>query len=384
MKSLKFEDLRGTNTAIQPELEQVPQFYKGMEIIAAVSSENHTKGCPYIIYDIANDGKFLSITTNTEGYLYHIHSIEFFNYFGLKAKTNTEPNPDLTGTRPAIEWLQYLPDGYRDLALEAVNVAPLDPNIICQYNQCIYCAISWMHTKEKDVFWSNVNDHLQDPSNPLPPLPSEGEKTEIKPEKSQLAQALNQNNMSDTLTPSEKIEVLNGKIFRQEKSLQLMVDLHDKLQGKIESLEKRLSEIAPKTINAEPIESNPVKLPVTIEEVWEEETKKFKDKGSFMVNRGGDISESFFSETKLIREFRKEPTAKKSRAFDTLLKIAEAQNEIVPRGEQVYCAYFTGKEIIIDSNRILSYGQIPFHSEQGLRDCIEANKELWMNLLKGE
>jgi len=29
-------------------------------------------------------------------------------------------------------------------------------------------------------------------------------------------------------------------------------------------------------------------------------------------------------------------------------------------------------------------GKIHFYSEQGLKDCIEANRELWMDLLKGE
>ena len=372
MKSLKFEDLRGTNTAIQPELEQVPQFYKGMEIIAAVSSENHTKGCPYIIYDIANDGKYLSITTNTENYLYHIHSIEFFNYFGLKAKTNTEPNPDLTGTRPAIEWLQYLPDGYRDLALEAVNVAPLDPNIICQYNQCIYCAISWMHTKEKDVFWSNVNDHLQDPSNPLPPLPSEGEKTEIKPEKSQLAQALNQNNMSEKPPIETDLDKLRKEVAN--------------LSAKYKSLEKQLIEITPKPINAKPIEPNPVKLPVTIEEVWSVE-RMIPDNKSFIIDETNNhcVYEGNFNKLRLLTEFRHKSTAKKALAFLILLKIAEAQNEIVPRGESVWVSCINNHDsIVVYKVTKPIAGEIGFHSEQGLRDSIEANKELWMYLLKSE
>ena len=79
---------------------------------------------------------------------------------------------------------------------------------------------------------------------------------------------------------------------------------------------------------------------------------------------------------------------KKSNAFHRLLKIAEAQNEIVPRGERVYYAQLTkiNQKIIVNQHvpdaQFLS-GLIYFHSEQGLKDCIEANRELWMDLLRG-
>jgi hypothetical protein len=73
-----------------------------------------------------------------------------------------------------------------------------------------------------------------------------------------------------------------------------------------------------------------------------------------------------------------------------LQAISEAQNEIAPRGEVVWFA-----ELEISKNEIGTkkryvdsfahgYGLIVFHSEQGLKDCIEANRELWMDLLKGE
>lgn len=127
-----------------------------------------------------------------------------------------------------------------------------------------------------------------------------------------------------------------------------------------------------------------VKLPVTVEEVWEEEEKKMQKRDSFKVGSHGEITEDYFSQTKLIREFRKESTAEKSRAFDTLLKIAEAQNELVERGESAYAARLMADGEIRAQIVKPFYGQIVFNSCEGLKDCIEANRELWMDLLKSE
>jgi len=303
MKSLKFEDLRGTNTAVHcptqedwdkvseicgykwesnakwsdcgpdtvislrsishgvydgffsrngytiitaadfiaanTEAEQVPQFYKGMEVIAAVSSENHTKGCAYLIYDITNDGKFLSITTDNNS-VCGFHSIDFFNYFGLKAKNMSE-----------FEQLQK-------------TVAAM--------------------------------------------------------------------------------------------------------QNQISALEKQLREIEPKPI-AEPIEPNPVKLPVTIEEV------------TSFVNDFEENNETFSGDLNFRTMHRK--TQKKILANIQLSLIAEAQNEIAERGEQVWVSCINNHDLIVVYKVTKPIaGEIGFHSEQGLRDCIEANKELWMDLLK--
>jgi hypothetical protein len=169
-----------------------------------------------------------------------------------------------------------------------------------------------------------------------------------------------------------------------------MVDLYEKLQGKLEYIEKQLTEIAPKQINPEPaISQTPaeVKLPVTIEEVFSGAPKGSK---SYVIQSNGNIGEFEFNEIERVDEYRKESTAKRVRAFMILQAISEAQNEIAPRGEVVWFA-----ELEISKNEIGTkkryvdsfahgYGLIVFHSEQGIKDCIEANRELWMDLLKGE
>jgi hypothetical protein len=75
--------------AANAEQGQLPQFYKGMEVIAAVSTDTHTKGCPYKVDYVSGDGKYLSITTDNNS-VCGFHSIEFFNYFGLKANNISE------------------------------------------------------------------------------------------------------------------------------------------------------------------------------------------------------------------------------------------------------------------------------------------------------
>jgi len=188
------------------------------------------------------------------------------------------------------------------------------------------------------------------------------------------AETNNQNNMSDYVTKTEL----------QETFQKLSDRLTEKLAKETrESFDKWLAENREKSGKAEPIEPNPVKFPVTIEEVWNQEFV-FDNRKSIHITQGGLLKDTEFDGSTVITEFRQESTAKKARAFLTLLKIAEAQNEITERGEKVYCAYLIHNEIIVDNNRIFSYGQIPFHSEQGLLYCIAANKELWMDLLKGE
>jgi hypothetical protein len=352
MKSKKFEDLRGTNTAVhcptQEDWDKVSEIceYKWE------SNANWSDCGPDTVISLRSiahgvyDGFF-----SKNGYTI-IPAADFI-------AANTEQAPDLTGTRPAIEWLQFLPEPYRGKALEAVKVAPNEPNRLCSYQNCINYAIDWANTNEDSDFWIAINAHLQDPSNPLPPLPSEG----VEAEK------------VDAETDIQKlIKILMIKFAEQEKRLQLMTDLHDKLQGKVESLEKQLSEKPDTTqpaISPTPAEPE-VKLPVTIEEVTDFQESLLKE-------------EQKLFQLEVVKTFINEKTLKKTSAFEQLSQISEAQNEIAPRGETVWVAYREKERIeIINYSMDMLDIEIFFHSEQGLKDCIEANRELWMDLLKGE
>jgi hypothetical protein len=364
MKSKKFEDLRGTNTAIHCPTQE--DWDKVSEI------------CGYKWNGKWDDyGLDACITLDKRTYS-DIGYLKSKGFTIIPAAdfiaANSEQAPDLTGTRPAIEWLQFLPEPYRGLALEAVKEAPSKPDKVCEYKDCVYYSINWSKAKNGS-FWEVIHKRLQDPSNPLPPLPSEGveeEKVEAETDIQKLTKAFNAN-----------MQII-------DKRLDLMVDLYQKLQGKLEYIEKQLTEIAPKQINPEPaISQTPaeVKLPVTIEEVFSGAPKGSK---SYVIQSNGNIGEFEFNEIERVDEYRKESTAKRVRAFMILQAISEAQNEIAPRGEVVWFA-----ELEISKNEIGTkkryvdsfahgYGLIVFHSEQGLKDCIEANRELWMDLLKGE
>ena len=213
-----------------------------------------------------------------------------------------------------------------------------------------------------------------DPSNPLPPLPSEGVEAErVEAEKT-----------------SEYVTKTEFKQSFEELSERLKAFLAKETK---ESFEKWLSENRAKSATpdtTEPaISQTPaeVKLPVTIEEVFSGAPKGSK---SYVIQSNGNIGEFEFNEIERVDEYRKESTAKRVRAFMILQAISEAQNEIAPRGEVVWFA-----ELEISKDKIgminetvatadYGYGLIAFHSEQGLKDCIEANRELWMDLLKGE
>jgi hypothetical protein len=370
MKSKKFEDLRGTKTAVhcptQADWDKVSE-------IAGYKWESNAK------WSDCGPDTVISLLSIAHGVYDGFFSRNNFTIIRAAdfIAANTEQAPDLTGTRPAIEWLQLLPEPYRGKALEAVKVAPNWPNEICEYNNCVQCAFDWELSSEGYKFWDSVDNYLQDPSNPLPPLPSEG----VEAEKVEAETDIQK------LTKATMI-----KFAEQEKRLQLMTDLCYKLQGKVNILESKLSEKPDTTqpaISQTPAE--PVKLPVTIEEVWEEE-KSIRGQDAFLVDTQGNSSiyHGKFENSELINEYRKKSTAKKDRAFSMLLKISEAQNEIAPRGEFVwYAEYEIAKDEIKPRKRVMyttayGYGLITFHSEQGLKDCIEANKELWMDLLKSE
>lgn len=69
------------------------------------------------------------------------------------------------------EWLEELPDGYRERALENLN-----PNVASDLVYSIGDAISgafiWDCSQEGEDFWSDVYYHYEaPPPPPLPPLP---------------------------------------------------------------------------------------------------------------------------------------------------------------------------------------------------------------------
>lgn len=149
------------------------------------------------------------------------------------------------------------------------------------------------------------------------------------------------------------------------------------LSAKVESLEKQLSQISPKPINPELPQPEPksVVLPVTVEEVEKYRNSKIYSYAGWAI---GGISGFMHTEND-----------KKSNAFHRLLKIAEAQNEIVPKWDKQFYARgnISNQRIeimaIATTTAEYSYGIILFNSEQGLYGCIEANRELWMDLLRG-
>jgi hypothetical protein len=355
MKSKKFEDLRGTNTAVscptQADWDKVSEIceYKW----TGGKWEQGAEDC--------------AIGLNVRGFA----NVDYYKEKGFAIipaadfiAANSEKAPDLSGTRPAIEWLQLLPEPYRGKALEAVKVAPNEPNRLCSYQNCINYAIDWANTNEDSDFWIAINAHIQDPSNPLPPLPSEG----VEAEKGEAETDIQK------LTKATMI-----KFAEQEKRLELMTDLCYKLQGKVNIIESKLSakhDTTHPAISPTPAEPE-VKLPVTIE-----------DTDAFLKTL--ENGKTQFDHFHIGGCFLHKKTVKKVQAFVILQAISEAQNEIVPRGEWVYYAEYDISNNEIDMIKRLvttaahGYGLIAFHSEQGLKDCIEANKDLWMDLLKGE
>jgi len=334
MKSLKFADLKGTKTAVNCRTQE--------------EWDKVTAICGYEWVDLLRWGEYREnscISLNGLGYA----DTEFYRYTYRYTiipasdfiAANTTPTPDLSGTRPAIEWLPMLPEPYNKLALEAVKVAPDMPNEICEYKDCISLAIRWAKTKDSD-FFDELDCHLKDPSHPLPP---------INPERLEHAEQ-----------PKEESDQREVPVTQTQ---------FEFLLSKIESLKKELDSRYPKKENTEPPQPEPksVVLPVTVEDVLE-------------MKRYNQYS------LEVYWPYLHEKTAKKTQAFGHLNAIAEAQNEIVPRGDRVYYAQLTkiNKKIIVNQHvpdaQFLS-GLIYFHSEQGLSDCIEANKELWMDLLRG-
>jgi len=276
MKSLKFEDLRGTNTAIHcPTQEEAIQVEKICNFKDRANNWKHYR--ENFCINLEEDGEWSSID-------------------------------------------YYEDDGYA--IIPAADFIPAN------------------------------NKQAPDLSHFLPPLPSEKVEAEIDIQK--FAKAFNAN-----------MQII-------EERLDLMTDLCNKLQGKVNILESKLSKKPDTTqpaISQTPAEPE-VKLPVTIEEV----TRLVDDFEKSNETFSGDLH---------FRTMHKK-TQSKILANIQLSIIAEAQNEIEPRGAYVYVAQMANGEILHGISLNSNNGKIHFHSEQGLRDCIEANRELWMDLLKSE
>ena len=239
--------------------------------------------------------------------------------------------------KAAREWLNYLPEPIKSEAVEACEKWPLHPNLHCKFVDCISYAIFWDVAGDYDK-WREISDQLKS-----------GEILPVSPEAEQ--QKLN-----------EETEKKNPvKVWE---SLREMVE---EMAFKLHTFEKQLNELNERCPKPIP-EPKQVKLPVTIEEV-----------DNYHNSLSGGRKEFFGIQSSYT--FLHKKTSKKLGAFMTLLKIAEAQNEVVERGEMV----FTGRKAVDEIMPILinpSFGQIYFHSEQGLKDCIAANQQLWKDYLE--
>ena len=345
MKSKKFEDLRGTNTAIHCPTQE--DWDKVSEI------------CGYKWNGKWDDyGLDACITLDKRTYS-DIGYLKSKGFTIIPAAdfiaANSEQAPDLTGTRPAIEWLQFLPEPYRGLALEAVKEAPSKPDKVCEYKDCVYYSINWSKAKNGS-FWEVIHKRLQDPSNPLPPLPSEGVDEKVEAE--------------------TDIQKLTKEVAQLRKFFYKFVEEYTKRHPDLPQGIKKQPDTAEPAISPTPAEPE-VKLPVTI-----------KERDKYLKSLVDGERDFYHIEDHSV--FLNEKTQLKSIAFKELSQISEAQNEIVPRGEFVwYAEYEIANDKIKPRKRVMDttaygYGLITFHSEQGIKDCIEANRELWMDLLKGE
>jgi hypothetical protein len=249
-----------------------------------------------------------------------------------------------------------LPEPYRGLALEAVKEAPSKPDKVCEYKDCVYYSINWSKAKNGS-FWEVIHKRLQDPSNPLPPLPSEG----VEAEK---------------VEAETDIQKLTKEVAQLRKFFYKFVEEYTKRHPDLPQGIKKQPDTAEPAISPTPAEPE-VKLPVTI-----------KERDKYLKSLVDGERDFYHIEDHSV--FLNEKTQLKSIAFKELSQISEAQNEIVPRGEWDYYAEYdiSNNEIGMIKRLVTTaahgYGLIAFHSEQGLKDCIEANRELWMDLLKGE
>lgn len=74
--------------------------------------------------------------------------------------------------RPAREWLNDLPPGYRERAIANCEKFPINPGeMVGSLLMAISYAFHWGKTPEKPAFWEAVYQHYD--AIPLPPLPTE-------------------------------------------------------------------------------------------------------------------------------------------------------------------------------------------------------------------
>lgn len=257
--------------------------------------------------------------------------------------------------KTAKEWLKHLPEPLRTEALEACEKFPNVPDELCEFPLCIEYSINWDEA-EGNSKWGKVSDQLQS-GEILPVEPEQPKQPEPKP-------------MSDTEKAAKKEDTLASVVsmFLKFNKEQWPVILE--LNHKFESLQKELDTRCPKQIEDKQPAPAPVKLPVTVEEVIKYgKSLQGKDKEFYKVT----LTVSFLTEKE----------AKKFQATKILSLIAEAQNEMCERGGTAWVAYANGSKIeIADFAFSMMDFEIYFHSEQGLKDCIHANEQLWKDYLR--
>ena len=72
------------------------------------------------------------------------------------------------------EWLETLPDGYRDRALSQASPDRLKEETDTLSSAILRFIPDWTDTKEGWDFWDSVDDWAEDKTNSLPPLPNDG------------------------------------------------------------------------------------------------------------------------------------------------------------------------------------------------------------------
>lgn len=342
----------------------MPDFYVGMEIVAKVDNDYYTSGNTYRIYDTPLP--YLYITTNGSfGKI--MHKSDFHKYFTIKNQP-MNPTIDPNELKPAKEWLKYLPEPIRTEALEACEKCPNWPEQICGFIDCLNRAINW--GAPHGTNWNSIDEKLRR-GEILPVQPEEvKEEKPTGPELVTYEEAINRLRAEVEATQKQ-----NGKL---QGEINFIKESMTQLLSKINPLLEQLKQERQATPTPEP---DPIKLPLTIEEVWRQE-KEMVGIVSWYNDSFGNIKVDVFNHANCTNEYRKESNAKKSKAFDTLLKIAEAQNEIAERGEWVWFAYNNNKAVGVQCFGKVLHGQIPFHSEQGLKDCIAANEQLFKDYLE--
>src|SRR5690554_5900851 len=84
----------------------------------------------------------------------------------------TEGGKEMNREKTIVEWLEELPDGYRELALKNYDPEYCDTGVnIIDLADALVWGFSWEDTPEGQVFWDAVYEWARCG---LPPLPEEG------------------------------------------------------------------------------------------------------------------------------------------------------------------------------------------------------------------